>query len=166
MDHFCFKFSHFSFKFWHFSFKSWRDISMTNPPPPVTAPDPLKDEASLTQLALLMSYSNQPAVAEFTHMMTAASSADPNKERDRIATRLNGFNSKDNIAWKAIAQKFGNSVKQAELLSMAQVVASQANIKLDRDAKRRKSVLIKWFEENWVAIEPFLQYLVLEEPHG
>jgi hypothetical protein len=35
-------------------------------------------------------------------------------------------------------------------------------MKLDHDAKRRKTVLIKWFEENWTAIAPFLDYIVLE----
>jgi hypothetical protein len=139
---------------------------MKNQPPPPALPDPLKDESSPPQLAVLMNYSNPPSVADFNQLKTVASSGDPNKERDRIATRLNGFNSKDNIAWKTIAQRFGQNIKQAELLSMAEVVASQANIKLDRDAKRRKSVLIKWFEENWVAIEPFLQYVVLEDQHG
>jgi hypothetical protein len=29
---------------------------------------------------------------------------------------------------------------------MAQVLAAQANVKLDRDAKRRKAVLIKWID--------------------
>jgi hypothetical protein len=39
-------------------------------------------------------------------------------------------------------------------------------VHLDRDAKRRKSVLLKWFEENWNAIYPFLDYVVLEETQG
>jgi hypothetical protein len=122
-----------------------------------------KDDANLTQFALVMGYSGQAAVTDFTQLITGASPADSSKERDRVASRLSGFNSKDNSVWKAITQRFGNNIKQPELLSMAQVLANHANIRLDRDAKRRKAVLIKWFEENWVAIEPFLPFVVLED---
>jgi hypothetical protein len=89
--------------------------------------------------------------------------ADDNAEKQRIASRLQGFNPKDNPAWSAITQKFGANIKQPELLSIATVLATNANIRLDRDAKRRKSVLLKWFEENWGAIAPFIDFVVLEE---
>ena len=88
------------------------------------------------------------------------------KEKERIASRLSGFNPKDNMVWHEITQRFGASIKQPELLSIATVLAQNANIKLDRDAKRRKSVLIKWFEENWNTIHPFLDYVVLEDNHA
>ena len=74
---------------------------------------------------------------------------DHNKEKERIQSRLGNFNPKDNHVWRTITQRFGANIKQPELLSIAQVLASGANVKLDRDAKRRKGVLIKWFEENW-----------------
>ena len=86
-----------------------------------------------------------------------------NKEKRRIAQRLYGFNPKDNPAWYQITQKFGSNLKQPELLSIAEVCATSAHIKLDRDAKRRKSVLIKWFEENWPRISPYLNYVILED---
>jgi hypothetical protein len=89
--------------------------------------------------------------------------ADENREKQRIASRLHGFNVKDNPVWTAITQKFGPTIKQPELLSIASVLAANANIRLDRDAKRRKSVLLKWFEENWLAVEPFIDFVVLEE---
>ena len=85
------------------------------------------------------------------------------KEKERIANRLNNFNPKDTPVWREITQRFGSSIKQPELLSIATVLAQNAHIKLDRDAKRRKAVLIKWFEENWAAIYPYLDYVVLED---
>ena len=88
------------------------------------------------------------------------------KEKERIANRLANFNPKDTPVWREITQRFGSSIKQPELLSIATVLAQNANIKLDRDAKRRKSVLIKWFQENWQVIRPFLDYVVLEESHN
>jgi hypothetical protein len=84
-------------------------------------------------------------------------------EKQRIANRLQGFNPKDNQIWNALAQKFGTNLKQPELLSIAAVLSKSANVRLDRDAKRRKSVLLKWFEENWNSICPFLDYVVLAD---
>lgn len=90
-------------------------------------------------------------------------SGELNREKERIAGRLQGFNPKDNPAWHQITQRFGANIKQPELLSIAEVLATNACIKLDRDAKRRKTVLIKWFSENWDKIKPFLDYVVLED---
>jgi hypothetical protein len=130
-------------------------------PPPAPRLDALKDEPNFAQLALFMGYAGQGG--DFGQLAGAPLALDTSKEKERIASRLNGFNSKDTSVWKAITQRFGNNIKQPELLSMAQVLASHANIKLDRDAKRRKCVLVKWFEENWAAIEPYLPYVVLED---
>ena len=91
--------------------------------------------------------------------------SEANNEKKRISERLNGFNPRDNNAWKEISRRFGSNIKHPELLSIANVLASSANVRLDRDAKRRKTVLIKWFQENWAAISPFLDYVVLEDTH-
>jgi hypothetical protein len=88
---------------------------------------------------------------------------DTTPEKTRIANRLEGFNTKDNDIWTTISEHFGSGIKQQELLSIATVLAKHANIRLDRDAKRRKAVLIKWFAENWTAVSPFLSYVVLED---
>ena len=84
------------------------------------------------------------------------------KEKFRIQNRLRDFNPRENQAWKEITSRFGTSLKQPELLSIAQVLSQNANVKLDRDAKRRKCVLIKWFSENWSKLQPFLGYVILE----
>jgi hypothetical protein len=80
----------------------------------------------------------------------------------RIVSRLDGFSSKDTPAWHEITRRFGANIKQPELVSIASVLAQNTNIKLDQNAKRRKTVLIRWFEENWTTISPFLDYVVLE----
>ena len=89
-----------------------------------------------------------------------------NTEKKRISGRLSGFNPKESPVWKEITKRFGVNIKQPELVSIASVLAGSANIKLDRDAKRRKTVLIKWFDENYAAISPFLDYVVLQEPNS
>lgn len=103
--------------------------------------------------------------SEITPVSNIPSMEPQNKEKDRIHSRLDGFNPKDNEVWKVITSKFGPNIKQPELLSIASVCAQNANLKLDRDAKRRKSVLIKWFYENWAAISPYLDFVVLEDAH-
>lgn len=84
-------------------------------------------------------------------------------EKLRVFTRLKGFKAKESFVWKEITNRFGSEIKHGELLSIADVVATNAGIQLDRDAKRRKSVLIKWFEENWLQISPYLKYVILED---
>ena len=84
-------------------------------------------------------------------------------EKMRIAYRLAGFNPKDNPVTQEITRRFGSNIKHGELVGIAQAIADKAQIKLDRDAKRRKNVLLKWFAENWEIISPFLDYIVLED---
>jgi hypothetical protein len=115
--------------------------------------------AAITNL-LLQNRDFQPS--QLTEMV-AFNNGEVSKEKERISSRMAGFNPKDNDVWRKITERFGPNIKQPELLSIAQVLSSSCNVKLDRDAKRRKSVLIKWFEENWGTISPFLDYVVLED---
>ena len=84
-------------------------------------------------------------------------------EKKRIKARLGEFHPKESIVWSEIRRRFGNKLKHGELLSIAEVTSAFARVFLDRDAKRRKSVLIKWFEENWATLSPYLSYVVLED---
>lgn len=84
-------------------------------------------------------------------------------EKIRVFKRLSGFVAKESMVWMELTRRFGDNLKHGELLSIAEVVSVNANILLDRDAKRRKTVLIKWFQENWAQIHPFLNYVVLED---
>lgn len=117
------------------------------------------------QCAALITNHPEYNTPEIQQILQGNQPIETNKEKQRINSRLNGFNPKDNTVWREITSRFGANIKQPELLSIAQVLASSASIKLDRDAKRRKSVLIKWFEENWAQIQPFLDYVVLEDSH-
>ena len=94
---------------------------------------------------------------------TMLTSKHVSQEKERIADRLGDFKPKQNAIWTEITNRFGPSIKQPELLSIANVLAQNANLKLDRDAKRRKSVLIKWFSENWANIAPIIDYVSLED---
>ena len=87
-------------------------------------------------------------------------------ERRRVELRLSGFDGKNSDAWAEICDAFGPNLSQNELLCIAQVISFHAKLRLDREAKRRKEVLIKWFQENLPVIRPFFNRLVLEDVDG
>lgn len=85
-----------------------------------------------------------------------------NEELSRVHKRVSGFNARESVAWKGLTEKFGDKLTHEELISIAELIANAANIKLDRDAKRRKVVLIKWFEEHWQSVQPYLPIITLD----
>jgi hypothetical protein len=111
----------------------------------------------------LLSLANQSGGFDLNQFLAPGNVQEGSKEKERISDRLKDFNPKDSPVWQEITRRFGKNLKQPELLSMANVLAGNANIKLDRDAKRRKAVLLKWFEENWAVIQPYLEYVVFED---
>jgi len=129
--------------------------------------DEEKAKAILKQIELIAQHVNmmilQDQVQPVVLPPPSAYQIPTNDEKMRIAYRLQGFNPKDNHVTQEITRRFGSNLKQGELVGIAQVIAEKAQIKLDRDAKRRKNVLLKWFSENWETITPFLDYIVLED---
>lgn len=85
------------------------------------------------------------------------------EERERVKRRMGGFDWKTSIAWQELTAQFGNKLSHDELISIAELVSVHARLKLDRDAKRRKTVLIKWFQEHWMIIYPILGMIRLKE---
>ena len=80
--------------------------------------------------------------------------------------RLSGFDGKNSHSLAEICDAFGPNFRQNELLCIAHVISFHAKLKLHMEAKRRKEVLIKWFQENLYVIWPFLNRLVLEDIDG
>lgn len=87
-------------------------------------------------------------------------------ERKKVDERLRGFSLKTSPAWHEICTRFGSNLNQTELLSIAEVLGAQINVKVDREAKRRKEVLIKWFDENLMVILPYFSKMILEDRDG
>ena len=87
-------------------------------------------------------------------------------ERTRVEKRLGGFGFQKSQAWKEIVVRYGDTLSQNELLGIASIVSAKIGVKLDREAKRRKDVLIKWFDENLENIKPYLDFLALEDENG
>ena len=84
------------------------------------------------------------------------------EELERVRKRVGDFDWKKSKPWKILTSKFGEKLTHEELISIAELLSTSQRIKLDRDAKRRKIVLIKWFEEHWKIFEPLISYIILD----
>lgn len=87
------------------------------------------------------------------------------REKERLQTRLQGFDYKKSYVYQQIYQQFG-VITFSELTSIATLVSKTIHISLDRDAKRRKIVLYKWFDEHWNQIQPYIQYIRLSDTYS
>jgi hypothetical protein len=85
------------------------------------------------------------------------------EEKERVRRRVGAFDWKESKVWHGLTAHFGPKLNHEELISIAELIASHAKVKLDRDAKRRKIVLLKWFEENWLVVQPLLRVIVLDD---
>ena len=83
-------------------------------------------------------------------------------ERNKLTDRLSNFDYSRSPAWKIIKKKGWDNLNQRELLSIASILAEKCNITLDREAKRRKAILIKWFDENLSLLLPAIEFIRLE----
>lgn len=84
------------------------------------------------------------------------------EEKIRIQKRIQGFKWRDSRVWEFLTARFGHKLTQDELVSIADLICRQTQLRLDRDARRRKVVLLKWFEENWTIVQPLLHIIVLD----
>lgn len=49
---------------------------------------------------------------------------------------------------------FGQKLKQKQLQEIGKILAEKIGLKLDRDTKRSKPQLLKWFSVNWETLHP------------
>ena len=89
-------------------------------------------------------------------------SIDLSTETLRVAARLGNFDWKSSNVWIEIKNHFNTSISHSDLKKLSLLLADDARIIPDRDAKRRKSVMIKWMEENWNKLSPFLKYYIFD----
>lgn len=78
------------------------------------------------------------------------------QESMKIREKIGCFDIKKSFAYQKLKEKFGNKIKQEELLDITNFICSKANLRIGRLEKRNKKVLYKWFEDNWEIISPVL----------
>ena len=93
-------------------------------------------------------------LSNLTHSKPASSWTTP--EKVRISKRVENWTPENSEAWRQLQNIYGDRVQLRLLLDIAEKLSEQCNIPLDRDAKRRKIILIKWFEEHWAELSPLV----------
>lgn len=78
------------------------------------------------------------------------------------------FNYKACKAYQYLTQTyFYPTIRQSELVSIATTVASKCtDLRVDRDAKRRKDLLIQWYDDHWSEIEPHIKNIIAFNKEG
>lgn len=56
--------------------------------------------------------------------------------------------------------------KLDDLLFIANAVSKEKDIKINRDQKRSKALLVQWFNENWNVIKPCLEKSIMFDTNG
>lgn len=81
-----------------------------------------------------------------------------NHNQKKVKERLNGFGTEEQgDTLEKIKKELGvEKIKKPQLLAIADILQKQSGAKLDRQAKRTVSVLLKWFDENWQKIAPYM----------
>ena len=78
-------------------------------------------------------------------------------EKFVVETKLKNFDLASSRAWAKLTARFGPKITQEELLSLAQICSIHTQIDLHREFKRRKKMLIIWFEEHFETVWPFIE---------
>ena len=76
------------------------------------------------------------------------------------------FDYKNCSAYTLLTNKFGINVRQQELIAIASSIGKKLRIKVDRDAKRRKDLLIKWFQDHLEEVTPLLKSVLVFDKNG
>jgi hypothetical protein len=77
-------------------------------------------------------------------------------EKSCLEEMRKGPNPKEGPAWKYLTNRLGKSPGKPELVSLGIVLAQELGMHLTREYKRRKEMMIKWFNDNFDRLEPFL----------
>jgi hypothetical protein len=96
---------------------------------------------------------------QFLNLDGSEGESESARERSRVDEFMRGFDPATSAAGLALAEHFGSDMTLNRLREFAARMTARlgrAVTPLERIHKRRKSVLIKWFDENWTAIEPML----------
>lgn len=93
-------------------------------------------------------------------------------EKEKLKQRLGDFDWNKCTTKKWLEETFGRQLKQFELEQIAaacvKIVKQRTgeDIDLDREEKRRKTFLGKWFHDNFERIKDILKHIVLQDESG
>jgi hypothetical protein len=125
-------------------------------------------EYSMTSITLVELQKN-PVTRTFSEgrMAQRDSRTVPNRalmrERDIADFRLGGFHAEGSRAARRLRAMFPQGeLTRRSLYSFASLVGALGGVTLPRDFTRRKELLVKWFDDNFDALEPYLGFFRLD----
>jgi hypothetical protein len=83
------------------------------------------------------------------------------QERSLLEARLRNFDLASSPPYQLFQAKGWHSMKFPEMVSVCEVLAKESHVPMDREAKRRKTVLFKWLSDNWMQLKPQIDTLQL-----
>jgi hypothetical protein len=96
------------------------------------------------------------------HSRTSAAPATLFQEREIIRDRTTNFDMENSRPWRYLTNRGWNGISLDELIGLAKLMAHHTRVPIDREAKRRKPVLVKWMEDNWDALLPVADRLSID----
>jgi hypothetical protein len=84
------------------------------------------------------------------------------QERLILNNRLQSFEMKKSKSFFFFQEQGWTTRPFSNLVSIAELFSHKTGILMDRESKRRKTLLFKWLEDNWEACLPYAQRLDLE----
>ena len=87
------------------------------------------------------------------------------REKANIKQYLEGWRKERSVTYAFFTAKFGKCPNKPDLFKIAQFVALMAQIPgVNRSAQRYKNVCLKWFDDHFLILRPFLENLFLSKP--
>lgn len=83
-------------------------------------------------------------------------------DRKKVNERMGGFDQSTSRAYAELQRRKWDKKSQPELLSILLILANKQNLQVDREVKRRKEVMFKWFDENFDTVYPFFDCISFE----
>jgi hypothetical protein len=93
---------------------------------------------------------------EVPHEITLSRLPQRVDEKGWLAREMAGFDPNLSPAWRFLTEQHGDRIRKEEIVSLGQVCSARLDIPLVREYKRRKETMLKWFDNHWDIIHPFL----------
>jgi hypothetical protein len=88
------------------------------------------------------------------------------KERKSLNNRMKGLH-KVPSPWNHVLEERGLiNMRFSEIVALVEVMANSVGLPMDRECKRRKTVLFEWVDHHWAVLAPVLPLLSLEFEGG
>jgi hypothetical protein len=78
-------------------------------------------------------------------------------EKNWATRELDGFRPKESDLWKYLTAR-DLRISKNSLVSLGRICALVLNIPLTREYKRRANTMMKWFQDHWAQIQPWLDH--------